>query len=95
MGRLPAGLLPIQSGVGNVANAVLAGLMNSPFERMAAYTEVIQDGMLDLLDAGKLTVASATAFSLSLRRRPISTAGWRSFAARSSCAPRKSPTTPS
>ncbi|WP_283160235.1 acetyl-CoA hydrolase/transferase C-terminal domain-containing protein, partial [Pseudomonas syringae] len=52
-------------GVGNVANAVLAGLMDSPFERMAAYTEVIQDGMLDLLDAGKLTVASATAFSLS------------------------------
>ena len=65
VGRLPAGLLPLQSGVGNVANAVLAGLMDSPFERMAAYTEVIQDGMLDLLDAGKLTVASATAFSLS------------------------------
>jgi succinyl-CoA:acetate CoA-transferase len=32
---------------------------------MAAYTEVLQDGMLDLLDSGKLTVASATAFSLS------------------------------
>src|SRR5690606_30144259 len=27
--------------------------------------EVLQDGMLDLLDSGKLTVASATAFSLS------------------------------
>ena len=65
VGRLPTALLPLQSGVGNVANAVLAGLMDSPFERMAAYTEVIQDGMLDLLDAGKLTVASATAFSLS------------------------------
>lgn len=65
VGRLPSGLLPLQSGVGNVANAVLAGLMDSPFDRMAAYTEVIQDGMLDLLDAGKLTVASATAFSLS------------------------------
>jgi len=65
LGRLPAGLLPLQSGVGNVANAVLAGLQDSPFERMAAYTEVLQDGMLDLLDSGKLTVASATAFSLS------------------------------
>lgn len=64
-GRLPAALLPLQSGVGNVANAVLAGLQDSPFERMAAYTEVLQDGMLDLLDSGKLTVASATAFSLS------------------------------
>lgn len=64
-GRLPASLLPIQSGVGNIANAVLTGLLDSPFENMTAYTEVIQDGMLDLLAAGKLRVASATAFSLS------------------------------
>ena len=64
-GRLPASLLPLQSGVGNIANAVLAGLLHSDFENMTSYTEVIQDGMLDLLDSGKLTVASATAFSLS------------------------------
>ena len=64
-GRLPASLLPLQSGVGNIANAVLTGLLDSPFENMTAYTEVIQDGMLDLLSAGKLTMASATAFSLS------------------------------
>ena len=64
-GRLPASLLPLQSGVGNIANAVLAGLIDSPFEDMTAYTEVIQDGMLDLLASGKLRMASATAFSLS------------------------------
>lgn len=64
-GRLPASLLPIQSGVGNIANAVLTGLIDSPFDNMTAFTEVIQDGMLDLLDAGKLRMASATAFSLS------------------------------
>jgi succinyl-CoA:acetate CoA-transferase len=64
-GRLPASLLPIQSGVGNIANAVLSGLLDSPFDAMTAYTEVIQDGMLDLLRAGKLRMASATAFSLS------------------------------
>ncbi|MDR3507902.1 MAG: acetyl-CoA hydrolase/transferase family protein [Caulobacteraceae bacterium] len=64
-GRLPAELLPLQSGVGNVANAVLTGLLDGPFENMTAYTEVIQDGMLDLLAAGKLRMASATAFSLS------------------------------
>ncbi len=64
-GRLPESLLPLQSGVGNVANAVLTGLVDSPFEDMTAYTEVIQDGMLDLLKAGKLRMASATAFSLS------------------------------
>ncbi len=64
-GRLPASLLPIQSGVGNIANAVLTGLVDGPFDDMTAYTEVIQDGMLDLLNAGKLRMASATAFSLS------------------------------
>ncbi len=64
-GRMPASLLPLQSGVGNVTNAVLAGLLDSPFENMTSFTEVIQDGMLDLLDAGKLRMASATAFSLS------------------------------
>ncbi|CCG07708.1 acetyl-CoA hydrolase/transferase family protein [Pararhodospirillum photometricum] len=64
-GRLPENLLPLQSGVGNIANAVLTGLLDGPFENMTAYTEVIQDGMLDLLDCGKLRMASATAFSLS------------------------------
>ena len=64
-GRLPASLLPLQSGVGNIANAVLTGLVDGPFSDMTAYTEVIQDGMLDLLATGKLRMASATAFSLS------------------------------
>ncbi|PTD18333.1 acetyl-CoA hydrolase/transferase family protein [Sphingomonas fennica] len=65
MGRLPARLLPLQSGVGNIANAVLTGLIDGPFDELTAYTEVIQDGMLDLLDSGKLRFASGTAFSLS------------------------------
>ncbi len=64
-GRLPPSLLPLQSGVGNVANAVLAGLAGGPFEQLTAYTEVIQDGLLDLLRSGSMSFASATAFSLS------------------------------
>ncbi|MEV4648829.1 acetyl-CoA hydrolase/transferase family protein [Saccharopolyspora sp. NPDC049357] len=64
-GRLPRELLPLQSGVGNVANAVLAGLETGPFDGLTAYTEVIQDGMLQLIESGKLLMASATAFSLS------------------------------
>ena len=64
-GRVPPTLLPLQSGVGNVANAVLAGLEGGRFEQLTAYTEVIQDGMLSLLRSGIMTVASATAFSLS------------------------------
>jgi len=64
-GRLPPSLLPLQSGVGNTANAALGGLGEGPFECMTAFTEVIQDGMLDLLESGRLLAASATAFSLS------------------------------
>ncbi len=64
-GRVPKDLLPLQSGVGNIANAVLAGLNEGPFENLTAYTEVLQDGMLDMLRSGKLRSASATALSLS------------------------------
>ncbi|NRT56552.1 succinyl-CoA:acetate CoA-transferase [Leptothrix sp. C29] len=64
-GRLPRELLPLQSGVGNIANAVLEGLNEGPFENMTAFTEVLQDGMLAMLKSGKLRCASATAFSLS------------------------------
>ena len=64
-GRLPASLLPLQSGVGNIANAVLYGLEEGPFDGLTAYTEVIQDGLVKLLRSGKMTCASATAFSLS------------------------------
>ena len=64
-GRLPPTLLPLQFGVGPAANAVLAGLKAAPFTNMTAYTEVILDGMVDLIDSGKMSAASATALSLS------------------------------
>jgi len=64
-GRLAYDRFIMQSGVGNVPNAVMAGLLESKFENIQAYTEVIQDGMLDLIDAGKMTIASATSFALS------------------------------
>jgi succinyl-CoA:acetate CoA-transferase len=64
-GRVPPSLLPLQSGVGNIANAVLHGLKEGKFENLTSFTEVIQDGMIELLRCGKLTCASATAFSLS------------------------------
>lgn len=64
-GRLPDTLLPLQSGVGNTANAVLAGLDAGPWRGLAAYTEVLQDGMLQMLASGTLASASATALSLS------------------------------
>ncbi len=68
-GRLPRTLTPLQSGVGNIPNAVLSGLNEGPFENMTAYTELIQDGMVDMFDSGKLRFASASAVTLSPERQ--------------------------
>lgn len=65
MGRLGKNLLPVQSGVGNIANAVLSGLRDGGFEGLTAFTEVIQDAMLDLIKTDTIGIASATALSLS------------------------------
>jgi len=64
-GRLSADRVPLQSGVGSVANAVLLGLRDGGFEHMSFYSEVMQDGILDLIDAGRADFASATSLSLS------------------------------
>lgn len=64
-GRLPKNLLPLQSGVGSVANAILGGLKFSEFEELEFYSEVLQDSALELLDCGKLKSASAAALTLS------------------------------
>ncbi|WP_418965796.1 succinate CoA transferase [Cetobacterium sp.] len=62
-GRLPKNLFPLQSGVGSVANAIFKGLVESQFENLSCYTEVIQDSMLDLIDAGKIRIISGTSFT--------------------------------
>lgn len=64
MGRLPKNLGPLQSGVGAVANAVLAGFKTAPFENLEVFTEVSQDAVFELLEAGKLNFASSTSFTL-------------------------------
>ncbi|KAL0095633.1 acetyl-CoA hydrolase [Phycomyces blakesleeanus] len=65
MGRLPKNLLPLQSGIGNIANAVIGGLAEGPFEDVRVYTEVLQDTFLDFFDSGKLKYASATSIRFS------------------------------
>ena len=64
-GRIPAEFLPLQSGVGNVCNAVLAGLAESTsFPKFKVYTEVLQDAMLDLIADGTILGASACSLTL-------------------------------
>ncbi|KXJ97012.1 hypothetical protein Micbo1qcDRAFT_129994 [Microdochium bolleyi] len=64
-GRLPDNLLPLQSGIGNIANAVIGGLADSNFQHLNVWTEVIQDTFLDLFDSGKLDFATATSIRFS------------------------------
>ncbi|WP_330389200.1 acetyl-CoA hydrolase/transferase family protein [Alkaliphilus peptidifermentans] len=63
--RLPENLLPLQSGVGAVANAVLGGLVKSKFSGLSIYSEVIQDSVLDLIDSDKVNIASGSSLTLS------------------------------
>lgn len=65
IGRLTTSLRPIQSGVGSVANAVLLGFKDSEFENLEVYSEVLQDAVFELIDAGKVNFASATSITLS------------------------------
>ncbi|MFB6171824.1 MAG: acetyl-CoA hydrolase/transferase C-terminal domain-containing protein [Haloarculaceae archaeon] len=57
----------LQFGVGSLGNALMGELSDVEFgdRDVAYYGEVIQDGLLDLLDAGMLTAASATTLALS------------------------------
>ncbi len=65
-GRLPKEFLPLQSGVGNVANAVLYGLAdNKELPSFMMYTEVIQDAVLELMKVGKCTFASTCSMTFS------------------------------
>lgn len=65
-GHLPKEFLPLQSGVGNVANAVLYGLADAheipPF---SFYTEVAQDAVLDLMERDRCRFVSTCSLTMS------------------------------
>jgi acetyl-CoA hydrolase len=64
-GRIPPEFLPLQAGVGNVANAVMAALAKNPYiPSFKMFTEVYQDSLVDLMESGKLTAASTTSLTL-------------------------------
>jgi len=65
-GRIPPEFLPLQAGVGNVANAVMAELgAHEDIPPFTMYSEVFQDSLVDLMESGRLVGASATSLTLS------------------------------
>ncbi len=64
--RIPKEFLPIQSGVGNIANAVLSAIGANPgIPAFEMYSEVIQDSVIKLMQDGDISFASATSLTLS------------------------------
>ena len=64
-GIIPSTFLPLQSGVGNIANAVLSALGHDktipPFEM---YTEVIQNSVIGLIREGRIKFGSACSLTV-------------------------------
>lgn len=63
--RMPSNLFPLQAGLGGVAEAVLRGLATSHFEGLWIHSALLNDAVLDLIDAGKVVEASGAGLYLS------------------------------
>jgi acetyl-CoA hydrolase/succinyl-CoA:acetate CoA-transferase len=63
-GNLTEALLPLQAGIGKVANAVLTGFIDGPFKDLTMYSEVLQDSTFDLIDSGKMIFASGSSITV-------------------------------
>lgn len=65
-GRIPSEFLPLQSGVGNIANAVLAALGANPdIPKFEMFSEVIQDSVITLIREGKCRFVTGTSLTVS------------------------------
>ena len=64
-GIIPPTFLPLQSGVGNIANAVLGALGNNPdVPDFEMYTEVLQEAVVDLIRSGRVKFGSTCSLSV-------------------------------
>jgi acetyl-CoA hydrolase len=64
-GRIPSSFLPIQSGVGNIANAVLKAVGETPsIPPFQMYSEVAQNAVSELMQSGRITFTSATSLTV-------------------------------
>jgi len=65
-GRIPKEFLPLQSGVGSTANAILGALgKDKHVPDFNVYTEVIQDAVVEMLINGRVKNASACSLTVS------------------------------
>ena len=64
-GGIPKEFLPLQSGVGNIANAVIGALGDNPdVPAFSMFTEVIQNSVIDLMLKGRCQYVTGSSLSL-------------------------------
>ena len=64
-GIIPSTFLPLQSGVGTTANAILSALsMDKNIPDFNIFTEVLQDAVVDMMLNGRVKVASACSLTV-------------------------------
>jgi len=64
--RIPPEFLPLQAGVGNIANAVMSSLGDDPdIPPFTMFTEVFQDALIELMEEEKLLGASTCSLTVS------------------------------
>jgi acyl-CoA hydrolase len=71
-GRIPKGFLPLQAGVGNVSNSVMAAIgRHDDIPPFQMYTEVLQDSQLRLMMQNRIKFASTCALTISRPMRDL------------------------
>lgn len=78
--RIPTSFLPIQSGVGNIGNAVLQTLGDCPqIPNFSMYTEVAQNAVVNLMKKGRIRYVSTTALNVTNDLREYVYQNWEEF----------------
>lgn len=82
-GLLPKSFLPVQSGVGDTANAVLKAMAKHPeIPNFQMYTEVIQDAVIALMQQGRVTFVSGSSLTVPPATLDSIYADWEFFRSR-------------
>lgn len=94
LGRIPPEFLPLQSGVGNINNAVMKRLGENPhIPAFMMYSEVLQESVVPLIETGKVLGVSASSLTISPASLKKSMTIWISSRAELYCAHRRFLTT--
>ncbi len=90
----PPQFLPLQSGVGNINNAVMARLGENPeIPPFMMYSEMLQESVVHLLETGKISGASASSLTISADSLRRFTTIWITLPAALCCVRRRFPIT--